>query len=88
MTKPTEPDFRSLAVAVGDAWARELVHSLRFDDREIIGAWPGTMREARMRIRLAIRSKLQLHLMEELARVAYVSARCGWQAVSKLDPES
>ena len=44
-----EPDFRSVAIAAGEAWVHELVRALRSDDREIIGAWPGTLREARMR---------------------------------------
>lgn len=88
VTEPAEPDFRPIAVAVGEAWAHELVHSLRSDDREIIGAWPGTLREARMRLRVAVRSRLELPLVEELARVAYVAARRAWQEVSEVDPES
>jgi hypothetical protein len=83
----TEPDFRPIAIAVGEAWAHEVVRSLRSDDREIIGAWPGTLREARMRTRVAVRSKLDLELVEELARVAYLAARRTWQEVSKVDPE-
>ncbi len=66
----------------------ELVHALRSDERDIIGGWPGTMSEARMRIRAAVRSKLELQLVEELAHVAYLAARGGWQRISNLDPES
>lgn len=88
MAEVTEPDLRSIAIAVGERWANELVRSLRSDDREIIGAWPGTVREARARIRVAVRSRLELHLVEELARVAYVAARRGWQEVSEIDPET
>jgi hypothetical protein len=84
----TELELRPIATAVGEAWAAEVVRSLRTDDREIIGAWPGTLREARVRIRVAVRTKLELDLLEELARVAYVAARRGWQEVSGLDPES
>jgi hypothetical protein len=88
VAEPTKPDFRPIAVAVGELWAKELVLALRSDDREIIGAWPGTMSEARMRIRFAVRSKLELQLVEELAHVAYLAARSGWQKISNLDPES
>lgn len=84
----TEPDLRSIAIGVGQAWAHELVRSLRSDDREIIGAWPGTLREARMRTRVAVRAKLELHIFEELARVAYLAARRAWRGVSDVDPES
>jgi hypothetical protein len=75
-------------VAIGEAWAHEIVRSLRSVDREIVGAWPGTMREARTRIRVAARTKLELRVIDELARVAYLAARRGWQEVSEADPES
>ena len=88
MAEPTATDLQSIAIAVGEAWAHELVGSLRSDDREIIGAWPGTLREARMRTRVAVRSKLELGILEELARVTYVAARRTWQGVSDVDPES
>jgi hypothetical protein len=84
MTNSLEP----AATAIGAAWANELVSSLRAADREVIGAWPGTLGEARMRIRHAMRTKLELTVIDELARVAYVAARRGWQAVTAPDPES
>jgi hypothetical protein len=84
MTNSLEP----AATAIGAAWANELVCSLRAVDREVIGAWPGTLGEARMRIRHAMREKLELAVLDELARVAYVAARRGWQAVTAPDPES
>ena len=83
----TQMELHPLAIAVGEGWASELVTSLRADDREIIGAWPGTLGEARMRIRGMLRTKLELPVIDELARVAYVAARRGWQEVSKPDPE-
>jgi hypothetical protein len=82
-----ELELHPLATAVGEAWASELVRSLRAVDREIVGSWPGTLGEARMRIRVALRSKLELHVIEELARVAYIAARRGWLRVSGPDPE-
>ena len=81
------PDYHPIALAVGEAWATETVRALRRDDREIEGAWPGTLGEARMRIRVALRAKLAPQLLEELARVAYVAARRGWQEISVQDPE-
>ena len=80
-------ELEPIAVAVGEAWATEIVMSLRATDREVVGAWPGTLREARMRIRVALRTKLDLEVIEELARVAYVAARRGWKEVSEPDPE-
>lgn len=81
-------DLSPLATAIGAAWANELVSSLRAVDREVIGAWPGTLGEAKMRIRHAVRAKLELSVIDELARVAYLAARRGWQAVTAPDPES
>jgi hypothetical protein len=81
-------DYHPVAHAVGEAWAHEIVLALRQDDREIVGAWPGTLGEARMRIRVALRSRIAPALLEELARVAYVAARRGWQAICVQDPEA
>ena len=81
-------NFEPMAIAVGEAWATELVTSLRASDREVVGAWPGTLREARMRIRSALRTRIDLDVIEELARVAYVAARRGWKEVSEPDPET
>ena len=80
-------DLHPIAIALGEAWAHEIMHSLRSVERAIIGAWPGTMREARNRVRVAIRTKLELRVIDELARVAYLAARRGWQEVSEPDPE-
>lgn len=81
-------DLHPVAIAIGEAWAHETVHSLRSADREIIGAWPGTMREARNRVRIALGTNLEGPVIDELARLAYVTARTGWQEVSEPDPES
>lgn len=83
-----QPDLHPAAIAIGEAWARELVHSLRSVDREVIGGWPGTMREARTRVCVGLRTELERSVIDELARVAYVAARRGWQEVSEPDPES
>ncbi len=81
------PDLQPVATAIGEAWASELVHSLRTDDREIIGPWPGTMSEARMRILASLRVKLDTQHLEQLARIAILAARRGWDGVSQADPE-
>jgi hypothetical protein len=76
-----------VATAIGRAWADELVRGFHANDREVIGGWPGTMREARMRVLANLHVKLDLEVLEELARVANLAARRGWQEVSQPDPE-
>ena len=87
MTEAVQTDMHPRAIAVGDAWATELVRSLRADDREIIGSWPGTMGEARLRIRGELRTKLELAHIDELARLAYLTARRCWQELAEPDNE-
>jgi hypothetical protein len=76
-----------VATAIGEAWASELVHSLRAADREVIGPWPGTMSEAKMRILASLRTKLDTRHLEQLARIANLAARREWHGVSQTDPE-
>lgn len=85
---PEQTELEPIAVAVGEAWASEIVQALRSEDREVVGAWPGTVGEARMRIRATLRRRLDVVVLEELARIAYVAARRGWQAVSAPDLDS
>ena len=80
-------DLQPVAVAIGEAWASELVRSLCSADREVIGPWPGTMSEARMRILASVRMKLDIQHLDQLARIANLAARRGWQEVSQADPE-
>jgi hypothetical protein len=79
--------LHAFATEIGEAWVVELVSSLRSDDREIAGAWPGTLREARMRIRSSMQSKLDIETIDELAHVAYGAARRGWREHSVPDSE-
>jgi hypothetical protein len=72
------PDLSPMATAVGEAWASELVLSLRSAQRNVVGEWPGTMGEARMRIRIAVRRRIDIDVLDELARVANLAARRGW----------
>jgi hypothetical protein len=76
-----ESELRPLATAIGESWAAELVHSLRSDHRDIVGEWPGTLGEARMRIRVAFSWDLDAQLLDELARAANLAARRGWLEV-------
>lgn len=87
VVEPVRAQLEPVAVAVGKAWAHERMAALRADARGVIGAWPGTLAEARMRIRTTLRSKLELALLEDLARIAYVAARRGWQQESERDCE-
>ena len=73
-----ESELRPLATAIGESWAAELVHSLRSGHRDVVGEWPGTLGEARMRIRVAFRRHIDARLLDELARVANLAARRGW----------
>lgn len=66
---------------MGAAWAGELVHILRADNRKIVGEWPGTMTEARTRVLAQLRRKLDASVLNDLAKVAIVAARCEWQQV-------
>ena len=72
-----ESELRPLATAIGESWAAELVHSLRSDHRDVVGEWPGTLGEARMRIRVAFRRHIDARFLDELARVANLAARRG-----------
>lgn len=77
------PDFKAIAMAVGEAWAHEIVHTLRGDEREIAGAWPGTIREAKMRVLAQLARRLDLEVLADLARVATEAARREWLRVAE-----
>ena len=76
-----------MAMAIGTAWAHEMVRALRDDEREIIGAWPGTISEAKMRL-LAHLKPVDLEVLGALARVATEAARREWISVAVRDPEA
>jgi len=81
------PDFQPIAMAIGEAWAREMVRTLRDDEREIIGAWPGTISEAKMRVLARLARTLDLEVLADLARVTTDAARRAWVRVAASDPE-
>lgn len=82
-----DPALHPIATEVGQLWATEVVDTLRSNGRLIIGAWPGTMREARMRVLARLDRLVDLALLDHLARVATVAARREWHHVSQPDPE-
>jgi hypothetical protein len=77
-----------IAMAIGEAWAHELVRALRNDEREILGAWPGTISEAKLRVLVHLNHLLDLEVLADLARVATVAARREWLNVAERDPEA
>lgn len=79
-----------VASALGQAWAHDCAEALVAQERDVVGAWPGTMREARLRViagvELALRADAMTHL-DDLARATYVAARRHWATISEPDLE-
>ena len=75
------------ASQIGEAWARDYVRELREQERAPVGAWPGTMREARMRVWSRLAIELEPDRLDELARVANLAARRGWHKLCEPDLE-
>ena len=75
------------ASQIGAAWAEEYVCVLRAHARAPVGAWPGTMSEARRRVVTELAIVLVPDRLQELARVANLAARRGWQKLSQPDLE-
>ena len=85
---PPAHDFLAeRASKIGEAWAHDYVRDLRSHARAPIGAWPGTMTEARRRIVTQLAIVLAPERLDELARVANLAAKRGWQAVCEPDLE-
>lgn len=84
----TAPDtLAERASQIGEQWAQEYVRDLRAEARAPVGAWPGTVSEARRRIVVGLATVLDPSRLNELARVANLAARRGWQGVSEPDLE-
>lgn len=81
----------SVSTELGEAWARDVADALRAQTRGIVGAWPGTMREARSRVLLGLpaarRSAFNAASLEALSRAVYDAARRCWDAISEPDLE-
>ncbi len=76
------------ASKIGEAWADEYVRDLRRHARGPVGAWPGTMSEARRRVVTQLAIALAPERVEELARVANLAAKRGWKTVCEPDLEA
>ena len=83
---PTE--LVSLANEIGQAWSQTYVRLLQEQERDIVGAWPGTIREARRQVLARIKTKLEPEQLDQLARITNLAARRGWETVSEPDLES
>jgi hypothetical protein len=81
------PELGPIATDVGVTWAAELVRQLRAAEREIVGSWPGTMSEARMRVLHRLHRKLDVDLLDDLARIATLAARREWHQICQPDLE-
>jgi hypothetical protein len=86
ITVPSE--LVSLANEIGQAWSQTYVRLLQEQERDIVGAWPGTIREARRQVLARIKSKLEPEQLDQLARITNLAARRGWETVSEPDLES
>ena len=88
-----------LAAAEGLAWASFLCAELRAQGRSIAGGWPGTISEARRRVRVCTSDRrggsvsgsksaagLSAVDLEWLTRTAYLAAKAEWRA--QLDPDA
>jgi hypothetical protein len=85
-------ELMPLATAIGEAWAQAFVVDLRSNEREVVGGWPGTLREARRlvlaRLGASNSTVINTDALQLLARTAYDAARRSWQAISEPDPEA
>ena len=93
-SEPTPPpvavpaELSTLATSIGQAWAQSYVSMLQEQERDIVGAWPGTIREARRQVLARIKSRLEPEQLDQLARITNLAARRGWETVSEPDLES
>ena len=93
--RPAAASLTENAVALGRTWAEEQRAALHREGRAASGGWPGTLREARIRVeRLLQQAKLSPRSLalvtaderEDAARAAYASARVEW--CRRAEPES
>ena len=86
MTQASDPEARRLllersASETGEAWALRLFAELRAEGRRVVGGWPGTLTEARARVRAELRRERPTHAeVEHAAGTAYARARHVWLA--------
>ena len=86
----TEPS-PAASLALGEAWAHEVVNALRAQTRGVVGSWPGTLREARSRVFRGLPAARQpsfdSEALDTIARAVYEAARRRWDAISEPDLE-
>ena len=75
------------ASQIGDSWAKEYLLDLQTHSRAPVGGWPGTMSEARSRVATQLAIALTPLRLQELARIANLAARRGWQNACEPDLE-
>jgi cold-inducible RNA-binding protein len=76
------------ASQIGEAWAHEYVRDLQAQARAPVGAWPGTMSEARRRVVTQLAIVLAPERLNELARVANFAAKRGWRELCEPELET
>jgi len=86
--RPVPRELAELATSIGQTWSQEYVRQLQGQERDIVGAWPGTIREARRQVLARIKTKLEPEQLEQLAKITNLAARRGWETVSEPDLES
>ena len=92
LTALPDAELDALAVAAGSAWASGTVGDLRLQDRAVSGGWPGTLREAKAQVLVALSIRrgqpVSAERLDALARAAYASARSAWSAQAEPDLEA
>jgi hypothetical protein len=89
-TTPEELDrwqgLERLAAAEGLAWASRSCEELRQQGRSVAGGWPGTLSQARLRVRACMTGgagvdrALSRDDVDWLARTIYLTAKAEWLA--------
>lgn len=89
----TKPAARKISAALqravqgaGEAWAVDSANALRDEGRQVTGGWPGTISEARQRVRTCALLQgvcMNSEDLETLTRVAYETAKKVWLARSE-----
>ena len=81
----------SVPAALGEAWAHDVASALRAQTRGVVGAWPGTMREARARVLVNVPAARQpafdADALQALSRAVYEAARRAWDDLAEPDLE-
>ncbi len=90
----TEPGAElptAVAFAIGKAWAQDVANALYAQGRSAVGAWPGTLREARSRVLMGIPAarhpSFEVEALVGLARACNDAARRCWDDMAEPDPE-